>query len=98
VKENDRVRIKALLLPGRARTGSVSPQVGDIGTIRYIVHDPFRQISGYVVECKTRSGELAWMAEFTSEELEKLPAATSPEQLPRSSPTRGAHVRPPAGN
>ena len=70
MKEGDRVRVVKISKRTRAKVGPSILRVGDVGTIRYVVRDSRRLLSGYVVDCVKQGGGLAWTADFTLDEVE----------------------------
>jgi len=70
VVEGDRVRIVKLAKRLRAKVGPGAPQAGQVGTIRYVVHDSQGNLSGYIVEHVRPNGAFAWTADFMADEVE----------------------------
>ena len=70
MKEGDRVRIAKLSKRQRTKVGPAILRVGDVGTIRSVVRDSRRLLSGYIVDCVKLNGAFAWTADFTLDEVE----------------------------
>ena len=72
MQEYDVVRSTRLLTPSRENSGTETvmrqPQVGDVGTIVYVLHDAGTD-SKYVVECGDEDGMTVWFRDFNHNEL-----------------------------
>jgi len=72
-QEYDVVRITRLLTPSRENSGTEAvrrqPQVGDVGTIVYVLHDAGTD-SKYVVERVNEKGMTVWLCDFDHKELD----------------------------
>jgi hypothetical protein len=72
-KEYDVVKVVSLLTDSRRIDGTESimrqPQVGDVGTIVYVLDDSGDE-SKYIVESVDQDGMTVWLADFKHSELE----------------------------
>ncbi len=72
-KEYDVVKVVRLLTDSRRIDGTESimrqPQVGDVGTIVYVLDDSGDE-SKYIVESVNQDGMTVWLADFNHSELE----------------------------
>jgi len=72
MEEYDVVRVVRLLKPNREFDGSEgfkrAPQVGDTGTIVHV----YPADKDFIIEAVAKDGYTIWLADFSSEELEKI--------------------------